>query len=292
MTARTELDLERDHPVGAEPLLVPAVTLGAAARRHWWLVAVPVVVVLGIAFAAAYQRSPTYSADTRLGVGQLDTSAPANLAGFTSATQALAETYSRAIRGDAVVGAVARELRTNRDDVKRRSSAAPIPQTAVFRVTATGTSPEQAVRLANAASDALVAYTAREAASTPQSAGLLRAYRRESARLDRHRARIERLAERYRVQPTDANRRRLGPARALAAAVALRLKAVGLEYGASRHAPGSTALAYVIEHATGATSDRYRIMQLMLFVAGLAGLTIGLALALLRGKRAARRVFG
>jgi uncharacterized protein involved in exopolysaccharide biosynthesis len=289
MSVHTERAPERERIGPHEPLLVPTVTLGSAARRHAWLVVLPVVLLMGLALAAANERVPTYSAQTRLAVGRLDGSTPASVAGFATATQALAETYSREILSDAVVAPVARHLGITPAMVKRRVSAAPIPQTPVFRVTATGASPDQAVILANAVSESLAAHVARESASAPRSARLLRAYRKKRARLEARRAQVEQAQRRYFADETDANRARLGDARVRAAALELQLRGLAANYAASGQTRGSTALVQVLEHADRASSDRYRVMQFLAFVAAVAGITIGLGLAQLRSRRATRR---
>jgi capsular polysaccharide biosynthesis protein len=292
MSVHTERSRKRERFGPHDPLLVPTVTLGSAARRHPWLVVLPMVLLMGIAFAAAYKRLPTYSAQTRLAVGKLDGTTPASVAGFATATEALAETYSRKIRSDAVVAPVARELGINPAAVKHHVSAAPIPQTPVFRVTAKGSSPDQAAILANAVSESLAAHVARESASAPRSARLLRGYRQKRARLEDRRAEVEQAQRRYFADETNANRRRLGDARVRAAALELELRGLTANYAASRQTRGSTALVEVLEHADRASSDRYRVMQFLVFVAAVAGITIGLGLALLRSRRAARRLAG
>lgn len=290
---RTEVDGEWAPNGAPERLgLVPAVTVGSAARSHPWLVAFFVVVLAAAGIAAGHERSPTYHAQTRLAVGRLDGAAPASLSGFAVATQAMAEKYSREVRGDAVVAAVARELDASRAAVRSSIAAAPIPQTPVFRIIGTGASPERAIELANAFSDSLAAHAARESTATPQSARLLRAYRRASARLEANRAEVEGLRRRYLDDRTHARRANLGEARARAAAAELRVRGLAADYEASRHPQGSAALVQVLEHATAAGSDRDRMMQVLGFAGAVAGLLIGLALALWRSRRAARRSLG
>jgi capsular polysaccharide biosynthesis protein len=292
MSLRTEI--EPDQTRHAEPerlLLVPTVTVGTAARQHPLLVLLPVILLVGGALAAGYYaRSPIYSAQTRLAVGRLDGSTPASLAGFAAATQALAEKYSREVRGDAIVDSVARKLSASPSAVRSHISAAPIPQTPVFRVIATAASPDRSIVLANAVSDELRAQAARESAATPDSARLLRAYRRANARLDARRARVDRAQKRWEERKTTTNRTRLGEARADAAATTLRVRGLAAEYAGSRHTQGTAAVVQVVEHATAASSDRYRVMQLLGFAGVVAGVAVGLGLALLRSRRLARRL--
>jgi uncharacterized protein involved in exopolysaccharide biosynthesis len=103
---------------------------------------------------------------------------------------------------------------------------------------------------------------------------------------------VERAEARYATDETRANRARLGRARADAAAVELQARGLAADYAASRQTQGSTARVSVLEHAEGASNDRYQVMQLLAFVAAVAGVTIGLGLALLRTRRAGRRLVG
>jgi uncharacterized protein involved in exopolysaccharide biosynthesis len=289
----TELDGEWTPSAAPERLgLVPAVAVGPATRSHPWLVGFCVVVLAAAGIAAGYERSPTYHAQTRLAVGRLDGAAPASLSGFAVATQAMAEKYSREVRGDAVVADVARELDASPAAIRSHIAAAPIPQTPVFRIIANDASPERAIMLANAFSDSLAARAARESSATPQSARLLRAYRHASARLEAQRAKVESSRRRYLRNRTNARRALLGEARAQAAAEELQVRGLAADYEASRHPQGTAALVQVLEHATAAGSDRDRMMQLLGFAGAVAGLVIGLALALWRSRRAARRSIG
>src|SRR5689334_12701293 len=68
-----------------------------AVRRYWWL-----LIALGaIGAAAAYlvageERKPVYTAEARLAVGRIDVSTQ-SIPGFATASQLLADSYSRAI---------------------------------------------------------------------------------------------------------------------------------------------------------------------------------------------------
>jgi capsular polysaccharide biosynthesis protein len=279
------------HDAALAPPVLPRVGrvgVGSAMRRYWPLVALPVILLAALALAAGYVRSPTYTAESRLAVGRIDASTPGALAGFTSATQALAETYSRSVRGDAVLSPVAGRLRTTEEALKGRVNAAPIPQSPVFRVRATGASAAGSVRLANAVSGSLVSHSERQSRETPNSAELLRAYREATLLLDRRRATADAARRAFEDERTATNRQRLSLARAEKSAVELRVDSLGAAYAKSRQSTGSVALVEILERATGARSDRFRVMQLLLFVAVLAGLAVGVALALVRANRAAR----
>ena len=81
----------------------PRVDLVAAVRRHPIVAAFPVVLLVVLAAIAAYNRPAVFTAETRLAVGRVDPSVPGGLVGFTDATRALAERYSRSVRSEAVL---------------------------------------------------------------------------------------------------------------------------------------------------------------------------------------------
>src|SRR4051812_9451962 len=79
----------------------PRISILRAARRHWVLVALPIVVFVALAAGIGLSREPTYTGAARLNIGRIDVSAPGALSGFSAATQALASSYSRAIDAEA-----------------------------------------------------------------------------------------------------------------------------------------------------------------------------------------------
>jgi capsular polysaccharide biosynthesis protein len=276
-----------ERPV--ENRYVPRITVGSAVRRHPLVVIVPVVVLVAIACAVSYARTPNYTADTRLAVGRLDASTPSSLAGFTQATQTLAERYARSVRGEDVVGPAARELGVRSSTVRERISAAPIPETPVFRVSARADTAEDAATLANTVSESLVRHSGQVAASGgPDSRRLLRSYRRAALELARRRAEVEDRRNDFTDGPSSATRDALTEARSNATVAKLRLSTLQSAYQMSRQSAGSAALVEIIERAVEGRSDGARVTQFLLFVAVLAGLAVGIALALLRAHRQAR----
>ena len=63
-----------------EPL--PRIGVFQAARRHWLLVLLPILVLVPVAAVLAARRTPTYSAEARMVVGQLNISTPGAIAGL------------------------------------------------------------------------------------------------------------------------------------------------------------------------------------------------------------------
>jgi capsular polysaccharide biosynthesis protein len=282
-----------DEPRVLEPYLEAArphrVGIGSAVWRHPLLAIAPVVVLVALAAAASYYRTPNYTADARLAVGRLDASTPSSLAGFTQATQTLAERYARSVRGDAVIDPAAEALGVKSSTIRDRVSAAPIPETPVFRIRAQTETPEDATALANTVSESLVRRSREVATRTgPASRRLLKRYKRAAlmfSRLD------EALADRqsdYEVSPGPTTQDALAEARSAVTVAKLRLNTLQTAYETSTQSAGSAALVEIVERAVNGRSDRSRVTQLLLFIAVVGGLTIGIALALLRANRRAR----
>jgi uncharacterized protein involved in exopolysaccharide biosynthesis len=269
----------------------PQISIPSAVRRHWILAALPLLAFTGLALAAGLARTPEFKAETRLAAGRVDADSPAGLAGFPATAASLAETYSRSVRGDAVVKPVARRLRAPENAIRSHLSAAPIPQTAVFRVQATSGSEEEAIRLSLLASRALVRESEGEARSSPGSDRLLDRYRRAEFDRQRLRGRAERRREAFEEVQTTQTRDALARARSRLAAASLNARSLRESYLDSRQSQGAESLVRIIERATAAKSDRGSVLQLLLFVAVLAGIATGVALAVVYANRRARRLY-
>jgi capsular polysaccharide biosynthesis protein len=284
-----------DEPRVFEPYLEtpysPRVGVGSAVRRHPVLVIAPVVVLVALAAAASYARTPNFTADARLAVGRLDASTPSSLAGFTAATQTLAERYARSVRGDAVIDPAAEALGVKSSTIRYRVSAAPIPETPVFRIRAQAETPEDATALANTVSESLVRHSQDVATRTgPASRRLLQRYRRVALRFSRLDEALSDRRSDYGEFPGPTTRDALAEARSAVTVAKLRLNTLQTAYETSTQSAGSAALVEIVERAVNGRSDRSRVTQLLLFVAVVGGLTIGIAFALLRANRRARNL--
>jgi uncharacterized protein involved in exopolysaccharide biosynthesis len=239
-------------------------------RRHWPFVLAPIAGLLTLALLVGLTRTPTYTARTRLAVGGLNATNPASLTGFADAAQQLAQTYSRSVQGDGVVGDVARRTDVARDQVRSHLSAAPIPETPVFSVAATSGSPDGAIQLSTMASQALVGEVDRASQANP--ARLLDEYRQ---------AELEREEISDRVAALDAaGGEALAAAQAQLAAAEAHAAALRDAYGVSQQS--GTVPLQIIQRADQAGSDRFSVLQLLAFVAVVIGLVLGMALALFR----------
>ncbi len=245
-------------------------SLGAAMRRHWRLVLAPVVGLLALALFVGLARTPTYTAGTRLAVGGLNATNPASLTGFADAAQQLAQTYSRSVQGDGVVGDVARRTNMSPQQVRSHLSAAPIPQTPVFTLAATSGSRGGAMQLSILASQALVGEVDRASQADP--ARLLDEYR--TAELER-----EQVSKRVNAL-TATGGGALAAAQAELLAAEARATSLRNAYGVSQQS--GTVPLQIIQRADQASSDRLSVLQLLAFVAVVLGLVLGMALALFR----------
>jgi len=274
------LATERFRP----PSPPPRVLLWDAVKRQVNVVLIPTLILLGVGVGIGLQRSPEYTAEARLTVGRLDVD-PASLATFASATQSLASAYSRAVEARGVVDKVAASVGMSSDQVRGAISASPVPESPIIRVTATGNSSERAIALANATSGALVRYTTTLNRSATDSQQLLGRYRNAALRVSTLERRRNRLASNA-GRPEALNR-----VEADLETARLQASTLSAAYQSNQRGAGSSKLVDELTSATGATSDRWSKLQLLALAGGLAGLLLGLAVAMLRANRLARRSF-
>jgi capsular polysaccharide biosynthesis protein len=261
------------------------VRISWALRRYWVTALLPLVLFVAAAVFVGVTRKPNYTAETKLTAGRVDSGTPTSaLAGFTTATQSLAETYSRSIHTDRILHKVAAATGTSPSLVSSSVTAAPIPNTPVFRVDGEASSPALATKLSVLASEALIRDVSRNVRVSRNSQELFSEYRAAVAQenLARERYQSDRLG--------GAGPRRVASARTDFKAASLRVDALRQSYLASSQNQTGTAVPQIIGRASGATSDRVRIMQILLFAAVVAGIAVGVALALYRGHREARRL--
>jgi uncharacterized protein involved in exopolysaccharide biosynthesis len=255
------------------------------ALRHYWLTALlPVLVLGGIALGAGLARTPNYSSEVKLAVGRVEASDPGSLVGFSTASQALAETYSRSLLSNQVVEPVARALNMRPKSVRDDLTAASVPQTPIFRIDAKSESPESAERMSRLAASTMVRNANRESNQNPASSQLYAEYRRAAA------AR-ERASEAVRSATASGVSGALIGAKSDLSAASVRVEALRQSYIRSLQGQGAVALLDVVQPASAASSDRTRVLELLLFIGVVAGLLVGLSLALVReNRRIARQI--
>lgn len=262
-----------------QPTLASRLSPFEAIRRSLVLVLIPVVLLVGAAAAVALVRKPTYTSEARLNVGGL-TLTQESIQGYTTAVQYLAIAYARAIDATNVVLPVARELRLSPEVVAQQVSATPIPGSPVLAVDATSKDPRQAVRLANATSNSLVRYAIRLNSGIAASQQLRARYVGASRALQRAIASLQQAPPRTAQQR--AAQTRVDIAR-------LETQTDGALYEQSRAGQATENLVQKLAPAAPPTNDRSSILQQ--FAAGglLAGLLIGVGLAMWRANGLALR---
>lgn len=252
----------------------------------------PILLFVGAAIAVGLAREPNFEAQARLGIARVDVATPGALTAYATASQSLAEAYSRALGADEVLAAIARKTGISRSRINDRVAASPVPGTPVFNVTATADSESAAISLANTASDELINYITQLNRSTSSSEVLLTRLRAISRTLQN--AVVEREAAKRAFDETGsaAARRRLVDARAAEQVSQTQLEAVQTAYSTAAQNSATNSLVQLLARASEATSDRRSKLQLAGVAGLIAGVLAGAALALLLGARAARRAFG
>jgi uncharacterized protein involved in exopolysaccharide biosynthesis len=260
----------------------------AAVRRHWFVALFPVLLLVGGAVALGLKRPARYDASAVLSVGHVYVSTPAGIPTIIDATQSLASTYSRAIHSGEVARDTTRRLGEG-SSVSGSISATSIPESPLIRVSAESSSARDAVALANASADALATYVNRQVRDNSASATLADRYREAALRYRERRSTSDRLRRRYNRDRTRENKAVRD--RALAATDTAQLRREALRASYQEAVQGGTASIAVesFSRASGATSDRRSMMQILVFVGLVGGIAAGVALALLRRARDIRR---
>lgn len=254
-----------------------------AVRDHLFLAIAPVIVLLAAAGLLAVKRTPTYTAQAQLTLGQLDVAAQAP--SYVTAAQGLAATYARAIHAGGVTKPAAKALHITPIAAATRLEASPVGNTPLFFIDAKGPSEKSAVKLANAASHSLVRYVDglnRQAAAGGKA---LKGYQRASGA--QHRWAIQAaLAQRaFGSDPSAAHRRALTRASQRRDQAALRTQVLASVYASAKRTGATSNVLQILAPATNASNDRGSMLQKLLFAALAAGIAIGIALAVWRGSR-------
>lgn len=264
---------EPDQVPSRPPPGEPIGPIGAL-LRHPWLALLVVLACTGAGVAAGLQRTPSYSTQAQLNLGGTDVQSQA-LPGYVSAVQSLAGSYSRAIDSAAVVEPVAERVGLEPGVVRARISASPIPDSSVIQVGAVAPSEREAVRLANGASDSLIAYV-RDLGGAPSSGrSLLRDYRDAELEVSTGERKRERLSRRYDNSPSAELAASLRDTEADLAADRLRARTLAKQYQTGLETQPSKNFIRVLTPAGAATSDRLSQLKLL----GFSGLVAGLVLA-------------
>jgi capsular polysaccharide biosynthesis protein len=264
----------------------PRIEVLAAVRRHWFVALAPVVLLVAAAVVLAHKRPVTYTSTATLVVGHVYESNAAGIPTIIDATQALAAVYSRAISSREVVQDSRSRLRREHAlPVSGGLSATPIPQSPLIKVSATSRSQPGAMALANAGAAALAAYVNRQVRDNNAATTIAARYLQAGVAYRQKLATSRRLARRYTNDPTSANKAARERADAAVDTAQLRREALSASYQTAVQGGTSSVGVDVFSPASTPTSDRSRMMQILVLVGLLGGIAAGLALALLRASR-------
>lgn len=259
-----------------------------AMRRHWIMALLPLVVLLATAAVLGLKRTPQYTATATLSVGAVFVDSPAGIASAIQGTEALATVYSRVIDANAVVEGTARRLDLRSLPNSGRISATPVAESPIIRLTAVAASERQAVAVANAAGAALADYVNRRARSDDEATVVSRRYRRAALRYRRLRDETVRLKQLYEQSPTPENERARDLSAAATDTALLERNGLLTSYESVVQGASSRPPLEVFATATAASSDRYRILQILLFAAAVGGLLAAAAVSLVLELRKTR----
>jgi capsular polysaccharide biosynthesis protein len=253
-------------------------SLASALKRSWVLILVCVLACAGAGVAISLLRSPVYKADSQLFVGSFDVRSVA-IPGFVTASQQLADAYSRLAASDAVVVPVARQLSLSPAKVRERLSSSNVPGSPVVRITAEGPSRRAAVELARAASSETVTQVRALTNRTNEAEQLFTRFKTAAAKAQQADARAAR------VRAQGASQKTILAAQTDAEVAKLGVQTLANLYGEARANSGGVAQAHVVNAAVTATSDRAEVLQQIVLLGVVAGLVAGAGLAVLRERR-------
>jgi capsular polysaccharide biosynthesis protein len=263
-----------------------------ACIRHPLLVLAPLLLSLLAGAAIGALHHPTYQAEARLLVGSVDVESRA-VPGFVSATNDLAAVYARLVPTTAVADPGAHDAGVSTDAFLRSVTASPIPLSSIIRVEASADDKQVAIRLADAAAQALNVYVDRINNTDPATSSIFGEY--ETAANDLAQAQVaedgirSRLAT-VRAEPVSDLRdlaiASLETDLSTASATTLRAK-LKADSAASGYVSSTRGLVnrtklQTVAAATSTGSDSTKFITLALAAALLAGALIGVGLATLR----------
>lgn len=248
-----------------------------AVRRHPFLAVLPLVILTAAGILVGLSRHPVYTATTRMYV-QVPSGEPSTLFAVTDAASGLASAYSRAIAATSVGNAVARDLKSDPAAAGGTTSATPVPDSPIVKVTGQTSSDRSAVRLANVAADELAKYINNLNTSNTASQSALAAFSAATHRVARARANVVDAQRAVAQFPSTAAKTQLESARAAYEVAQLRQSAAKARFTSLQS--GQQPSLEPLRRATGATNDRKSKLELYGFAGFLAGALAGCALAL------------
>lgn len=270
----------------AAPVHVGPVT---AMRMRPFLTLLPVLLLLAPALAWSLLRSPVYTSESRLVVGDLGFTAQA-VPGYVLASQQMAETYARLASSGVVIDAAARKLHLPVADVGGALTSTSIPESAIVVIDARTVDAGQGIRIVQAAAEALETLANGGNDSTKQ---LLDDYGTAAAAVQDKQAALARAKGAYDAlhakDPTDASsaaqQAQDGVNKAQAAYDQAKLRADSLAYAYQQGVQGtvlSGSKVRIVSHGMTTANDRLSRVEFAVIAALAIGSVLGAALVTLR----------
>ena len=261
-------------------------SLGRSITSHPFLVILPAIVLLAAGIVAGTKKHPTYSASATINVGKSDIITQAT-PGYVQAAQVLASSYSRVAMSQHIWVPAAKAVGEPVSRVSNRIVASPVPGEPTFTITATGSSPQAAILLDNAAVNAVVRFanvSQTQQGSPPQ---LLRQYIRAQSRADSLHSKAASLAGKLNTGTGDVTQAQVTKVQVAAQVASLEAQAAASAYSTLKQ-NGVAPVLDVFAPATSATSNRTTNIEKYAVVGLVAGLVLGISLAALVGGLQAR----
>jgi hypothetical protein len=266
----------------------PSRSLGSSIARHPFLAILPAIFLLAAGIVAGTKKHPTYSASATINVGKSDIITQAT-PGYVQAAQVLASSYSRVVMSQHVSVPVAHALGESVGAVSTHLVAAPIPDEPTFTITATSSSSQGAIKLDNAAVNAVVHFANVSQTQQGSPSQLLSQYVADQSRADALHSKSASLAGKMSSGVGGVTQAQVTKAQVAAQVAALQAQAAGAAYS-SLTENGVAPVLDVFDTATDATGNRTTNIEKYAVIGLVAGLVLGVALAALVGGLEARRV--
>ncbi|HEX8065464.1 MAG TPA: hypothetical protein VF520_02935 [Thermoleophilaceae bacterium] len=262
----------RDEPPGSRPRLAGPLE---AFLRHPFLTLLPVVLLVAGAAYLGGSRDAEYTSKARINVGSADVPA-FYLQNVVNGNQALAASYARAIAAAPVTVDAARRVGASPAYAGDHLDASQVAGSTLIQVEATGSSKAAAIALANAGAEALMAYIPRVIASGETRSLFVRFKEAQAAarRAEEHSQRV--LKRRGRLS------RAFTTARTAEDIAQLRASELGNRYRSASGDASAASRLRLLAPAANADSDRREVLERLIVIGAVAGLLLGLGLALLR----------
>ena len=267
---------------GGRPPQLGRLTVWDSLRRHFAIALVPVVLLVAVAVAFALTQPAEYESEARLNVGGLNLNQQ-SIQGYTHAVGQLSVAYARSIDATGVARPVAQDLGLSERQVVDAVSATPIQGSPVISVRATADNAGEAERLADRAADSLVDYAVTLNSGEDLSDDLLDRFIAASAKYRKARLALDRAPKRGRRREQLETR---------VDTTKLQMDTVRYLYGQSQAGQSTLNIVQKLAPAAAAKSDRRKKLEDYTVAALIAGLLIGVGLAVARANAVARRRLG